>query len=261
MRRLPQAVLLIVTLALFAISSVASAEELTGQQIVDKALEADTMGFQSGHAQMTLIVYDRAGERRERKLDVKSKSGEQAGRSLATLTHPPEVRGQSFLFVENKDKEDDVWMYVPAFKVTRRVEGSQKRGAFLGTHFTYADLETRDIKDSNYKRLKDETIGSTPVYVIEATPKNAAQSDYAKLVLYVRKDDHIPLRVRFFGKGGELDKTLFMEKLDKTESGATFARQMTLRSEKGGYTTIIVDALDTKADLPDSLFSREQLGK
>src|SRR5690606_3657659 len=116
-------------------------------------------------------------------------------------------------FVENKEADDDVWMYVPAFKVTRRVEGSQKRGAFLGTHFTYADLETRDIKDGAYKRLPDETIGKIPVFVIEAVPGDPKQSDYGKVVVYVRKDDYIPLRVRFFDKNGNLDKTLFMEKL------------------------------------------------
>jgi outer membrane lipoprotein-sorting protein len=238
-----------------------AAQELTAEQIVDRATELNSLGFEAGHAQMTLEVYDRAGEKRERRLDVKSKRSENRGRTLVTLTHPAEVRGQAFLFIENPDGEDDVWMYVPAFNVTRRIEGNQKRGAFLGTHFTYADLESRDIKDATYRKLPDEKIGDHDVYVIEARPKTPAQSDYSRVVSFIRKDDFIPMRIRFFGKDNNLDKTLFVEQLDKTDDGKTYIRRMTARSERGGYTTIIINALDTKTEIADAIFSREQLGR
>ena len=234
---------------------------LTADQIMERAVERNSLGFEAGHAQMTLEVYDRAGEKRERRLDVKSKRAGQRGRTLVTLTAPAEVRGQAFLFIENADAEDDVWMHVPAFNVTRRIEGNQKRGAFLGTHFTYADLESRDLKEANYRMLPEEKIGEVEVYVIESQPKRPAQSDYARVVSYVRKTDFIPMRIRFFGKDNKLDKTLFVEQLDKTEEGTTYIRRMTARSERGGYTTIIINGLDTKTEIADAIFNREQLGR
>ncbi len=244
---------------LVLLPSVAFADEPTADEIIDKSLDQNAMGFQAGKAQLTLKIEDSSGDSRVRKLDVKSKKLNDLTRTLVTLTSPKEVRGQAFLFAEKKG-EDDVWMYLPAFKVTRRIEGGQKNGSFLGSHFTYADLESRDLKEATYDRKPDEKIGKHEVYVVEATPKKSADSDYEKVVTYVRKDDYIPLKVKFYEKGDKVAKTLFVEKLDKTSEGQTYAKQMTLRPKGGGYTTIVINALD-EAELPDSLFSKDQLGK
>ena len=240
-------------------SASAFAEEPTADQIIDKALDQNAMGFQSGKAQLTLTIEDAKGAKRVRSLEVKSKQVGELGRTLVTLTAPKEVRGQAFLFAEQTG-EDDVWMFLPAFKVTRRIEGGQKNGAFLGSHFTYADLESRDLKESTYEKLPDEKIGADAVYVIKATPKAGVKSDWASVVTYVRKTDFIPLKLKFFGKSGKAERTIFVEKIDKTSDGQTYAKQMTLRPVAGGFTTIQISALET-ADLPDSLFTKEQLGK
>ncbi|MEZ4460616.1 MAG: outer membrane lipoprotein-sorting protein [bacterium] len=232
---------------------------LTGEEIVNKAVDRNAMGFQAGQAQLTLLVEDSKKERRERRLDVKSKKIGGLANTLVTLLAPAEVQGQAFLFAERAG-EDDVWMYLPSFKVTRRIEGGQKNGAFLGSHFTYADLESRALKDGEYKRLPDEKIGKTDVYVVETTPKKGAKSDYSKVTVWVRKSDFIPMRVRFFGDADKVIKTLFIEKLDKTTAGQTYAKQLTLRAEGGGFTTMTIDAL-SESELDDGLFSKDQLGK
>lgn len=253
-------IILAIALIVCAIPASAFAQEPTAQQIIDKALDQNAMGFQSGRAQLTLTIEDAKKDRRVRKLEVKSKNVGELARTLVTLTEPKEVRGQAFLFAEQTG-EDDVWMYLPAFKVTRRIEGGQKNGSFLGSHFTYADLESRDLKDADYEKLPDEKIGSNDVYVVKSKPKKDAKSDYAEVVVYVRKSDYIPLKVKFFGKGGKLEKTMFVEKLDKTSDGQTYAKQMTLRPDGGGFTTITIDALETGTEIPDAVFSKEQLGK
>ena len=254
----PAAVL--TALLICSVSSAAFAEEPTAQQIIDEALDQNAMGFQSGKAQLTLTIEDKKGGKRVRSLEVKSKKIADLGRTLVTLTAPKEVRGQAFLFAEQKG-EDDVWMYLPAFKVTRRIEGGQKNGSFLGSHFTYADLESRDLKDADYTKLPDEKIGADAVYVVKAVPKKGTKSDYTHVITYVRKSDYTPLKVKFFGKGKKLEKTIFVEKLDKTSDGETYAKQMTLRPAAGGFTTLTIDAIETKTELPDSVFSKDQLGK
>lgn len=236
-------------------------DKLSAKEIIDKSLENNSLGFQSGEASLSLIIEDKAGSRRVRKLDVKSKKIDGAAHTLVELTAPKEVKGQAFIFAENKNGEDDVWMYVPAFKVTRRIEGSQKSGSFLGSHFTYADLESRQIKDAKYKRLDDAKIGKHAVYVIESTPTKKSDSDYGKVVSYIRKSDFMPLKMRFYDKSGDVAKTLFVEKLDKTDDGQSYVKQMTLRPEGGGFTTIEIDALEGDAKLSDSVFSKNQLGK
>lgn len=245
----------------FFAASAAADDELSAEEIIDRAVERNAVGFDAGRAQVVLTVFDRAGEKRERHLDVRSKRDDDRSRTIMTLTDPAEVRGQAFLFIENPDGADDMWMYVPAFDVTRRVEGRQRRSAFLGSHFTFADLESRDLREANYRRRDDDTVGEHEVYVIEARPKKPEESDYQRVVAYVRKSDFIPLRVRFYDKGGDLDKTLFAERLEKTGDDVTYIERMTLRSESGGYTRMEIGGLDTNVDLPDALFDREELGR
>lgn len=252
-------ILLTLIFALAIPGSQAFADDPSADEIVDKALEQNAMGFKSGQAQIQLVVEDKKGDKRTRKLDVKSKKISDLGRTRVELLAPKEVKGQAFLFAEQSG-EDDVWMYLPAFKVTRRIEGGQKDGAFLGSHFTYADLESRDLKEATYKKLADEKIGKFDVWVIETTPNKDASSDYSKILLYVRKSDYTPLKVKFFEGSDEPSRILFVEKLDKTSKGETYAKQMTLRPSSGGRTTMVIEAL-TDAELDDALFSKDALGK
>lgn len=247
-----------------AVAMTASAEEVDAETIIDQAVEINSLGFESGQAEVHLSVVDSQGEERTRELDVRSRREDERSQTVMTLTNPADVRGQAFLFRENADGDDDIWMYVPAFEVTRRVEGSQRQASFLGTHFTFADLESQDLREATYEKKDDDTIGEHAVYVVEATPEDPAQSDYERVVAYVRKDDYIPLRIRYYDRDGELEKTLFTEQLETTGEGddeSTYIQRSTLRSENGGYTTIEIKSLDTEVELPSSLFDREEFGR
>lgn len=233
----------------------------TAEEIIERSAERNALGFETGRAQIRLTVFDREGEQRERLLDVRSRREDDRTQTVMTLTDPPEVRDQAFLFHENPDGADDMWMHVPAFEVTRRVEGSQRRSAFLGTHFTFADLESRDLREASYDRQSDQQIGDYDVHVIEARPDNPEQSDYERVVAFVRTSDYIPIRIRFYDRDGELDKTLFTERLGTTDDDTTYIEKMTLRSESGGYTTIEIEDLDSDVELPASMFDREELGR
>jgi outer membrane lipoprotein-sorting protein len=240
----------------------AEAQESDGaDEIVERALEQNSLEFESGRAEMTLNIEDRDGDRSEREMVLESKTIDGDARTRIRLTEPEELKGQAFLFVENEGGGDDVWMYVPAFEVTRRIEGSKKQGSFLGSHFTYNDLESRDIADAAYEKIGDETIGDDPVHVIRAEPNDSAESEYGKIVAYIRKSDDAPLKFKFYDASDELMKTLFTEKLGETDDGETYVKQMQMRSEKGGYTRIVIESLESGADTPDSAFTREQLGK
>lgn len=254
-----RATLFLLLTFLTASTAFAQANEPTGEEIVRKAVDRNAMGFQAGKAQLTLTIEDSKKERRERRLEIQSKKINEQAHTRVMLLDPAEVKGQAFLFAE-REGEDDVWMYLPAFKVTRRIEGGQKNGAFLGSHFTYADLESRDLKDGAYTRLPDEKIGKTDVFVVDSKPNPDAKSDYEKVTVWVRKSDFIPMRVRFFGKNNQVLKTLFIEKLDKTANGQTYAKQLTLRPEAGGFTTMTIDAL-SETEIDDAVFAKEQLGK
>ena len=118
------------------------------------------------------------------------------------------------------------------------------------------------MRRATYKKLEDETIGKSSVFVIEVTPKKGEGSEYGKILTYVRKDDLMPLKFKFFDtEKSDVEKTIFVEKIEKTKEGAPYIKQMTLRSASGGFTTIVIDSVEEGTSLPDALFEKDQLGK
>ena len=225
---------------------------LTASEIVDLSLDTNTMGFQAGDVQLTVIIQDSHGDLRERRLNIRSLQENDLNRALVRVLAPAEVAGQSYLFLENAGRDDDIWIYLPALDdEPRRIAGSQKDQSFMGTNVTYADLESRDIRDSEYTRQPDEDIAGFPVYVIDAV---SSDSEYSSVRMWIRQSDYIPLRVRFFGDGGTVEKTLFTEQVD-THQGRTYVRRMTVRDDEDSATTFVVEAIDFEADVSDSEFT------
>lgn len=231
--------------------------ELTADQIVDLALETNQLGFQRGEAQLVLIIQDEQGDQRERRLHIRSMREDDLNRALVRILAPAEVAGQSYLFVENAgDAEDDIFIYLPALDdAPRRIAGNQRDEAFMGSNITYADLESRDIRGGTYTRHADEEIGGFPVYVIDAV---AEGSQYSYARMWIRKSDYVPLRVRFFGPGDTVVKTMFTEEVAETQ-GRTYVRRMSMSQEGQGSTTMIVESIDFEAQVSPSEFTRENL--
>ena len=252
---------LLCTLAVAAFARVASAQDpaLSADEIVNRALETDTAGFQTGEVVMSLIIQDASGETRERRMQVRGMTENGDGRALVRVVAPVEQAGQSYLFRENAGGQDDVFVYLPALDdAPRRISGSQKNGSFMGTHFTYADLESRDIRDATYTRVPDETIGTFPVYVVDAVPNDGVESEYASIRMWVRTTDFIPLRIRFFDDAGTAQQTMLTEET-AVDGERVYVRRLTLRPATGGATTMIIDNVDFDAAIAPSEFTRENL--
>lgn len=254
-RRLAILIPLLLAPLLLAAPSPAAAQE-KADAIVRAAIDQNTTGLQAGVGTLTLTSEDTSGARKLRQLAFKGASTPEGRRTLIRLLAPEDVRGQAFLFQEIKEGDDLVYSYLPAFGATRRISGGQKRGAFMGTHFTFADLESRDIQDATYKTLKDEKLGDAECHVIEATPRG--ESDYSRIVLTIRKQDRTLLKARFYDKAGNEAKTLFVEKLDKS-GDQRYVKQLVLRPREGGYTRITVDAIDLQAKPSAAELSPEAL--
>ncbi|TVQ95855.1 MAG: outer membrane lipoprotein-sorting protein [Deltaproteobacteria bacterium] len=250
---------LALVLLLAALPASADEAPLSAQDIVDRALDTQSLGFRSGEVDMTLIVQDRGGDIRERRLTVRGRSDDDAFRALVRVTAPAEVAGQSYLFRENPGGSDDVFVYLPALDESpRRIAGAQRNASFMGTHLTYADLQSRDLRDATYERHDDERIGRHDVYVIDARPAASTESEYARVRIWIRHGDFIPLRVRFFDARDRERRTMFTEDLGR-HNDRLYVRRLTLRPAEGGATTMVIDRVDLDVDVPASEFTPQSL--
>lgn len=240
----------------------AATDDLTVDQIVDKALAKGNVGFRQGTATLKMDITTERGEVKSRTLELKAmRSDDGLVRSLVKFTRPAEVAGISFLVLEKKDALPDQYVYVPAAKVVRRVAAGNASSSFFGSDFAFADLmplppSQRDKVD--LKRLDDSDVGGQPTYVIEAIPR-VEGAPYGKLITYVHKKHLIPLKVDFFDDKMKPLKSLKIKKLKKLQ-GELIPVEMVMKNvQKGSKTVLEIKDPDPAAKLSPSDFTEEAM--
>lgn len=239
----------------------ATAEEgPTADQIVQRMLDSNNMGFDSGQARVRMTITSAKGTIRERVLS--SKSDEKAGlrRSRVEFLEPADVRGTTLLMLEQPGDERDLqYLYLPGLRKTRRVAGSQKNTGFMDSDFTYADLESRDAKNGKKRRLADAEAGGQPAYHVEVVSADE-DGEYGKLELWVHKELWLPLRIDFYDRGGKLLKTLLSKRIEK-KGERHLVTKLHMRAAAGSDTVLDVESIDLDARFSDADFDKNALGR
>ena len=104
---------------------------------------------------------------------------------LIRIESPSNISGMAFLiysYPEQLNKEDDQWIYLPALRQERRISSSEKKGAFMGSDFSVADLERIQVNDFTYNYLKDEKIGGKECFVIEGIARDQGIIDKNRIL-------------------------------------------------------------------------------
>ena len=73
---------------------------------------------------------------------------------------PGDVKGTSYMSYnwESTSKEDDSWLYLPALQKVNRIASADRSGSFMGSDFTYSDIDGFELEDFNYKLVKDSDV-------------------------------------------------------------------------------------------------------
>lgn len=111
-----------------------------------------------------------------------------------------------------------MWIYLPALgKVTAITSHSkQRKGYFMGSDFTYEDLEGRKVGDYDYKLLGSETIDGRDCYVVSSVPKpELKEPSYGKIVSWVWKENFFSLKEEYYDRMNNLAKVQSITGLKK----------------------------------------------
>jgi outer membrane lipoprotein-sorting protein len=175
-----------------------------------------TRKLAGSEALVKMTTYDDKGQARERQISMATKlyDGGKTEKRVYRFVSPADVQGTSILVFDYEDKPDDVWIYLPALRKTRRVVSSQRSQSFMGSEFSYGDLNIPALDEFDYRLVKEEPIKGEPCWVIDLTPKSKdiADSDgYSKKTYWVSKDKYTVLRGLYYDKDGKLLKELVAE--------------------------------------------------
>ncbi len=251
-------VLALFIILLFLTASIAISQELTGKQIVEKMRDRSTGDTVIMKVKMTIT--DKRGDQRVRSVINRMKDAPSGGKTVVTFVKPDDVKGTKFLVVEHNKGDDDQFLYMPALKKVRRISSKQKSGKFMGTDFSYSDLQSHDPNKGSHTRLDDETIDGNACYKIQTEPKDPDDYEYSKIIYWVRQDNDIPVKGEFYDKSGELLKVLNVTKVEKDADGTWVVRDTLMKNvQKNTSTRMEILQYSTKTKIADEFFTERFL--
>jgi hypothetical protein len=229
--------------------------------LVDKLLQADPFGLAGAEVVARLTLSAKRGARRELVFSSISKRYDPPyAKSLVRFSAPADLAGAAFLQIQKRDGDDDRYLYLPELKRSRRIAGGARATAFMGTDFSYADLDQRDFRDSRVVSKDTEQIAKWPCDVIDITPSSDA-SQYSHIEIWMRQDNALPMRMRMYDRSRVLLKTF--EALEfKRVSGRWFISRSRITDAQTGHSTeLALERIAIANDVADEQFSVRALEK
>lgn len=179
------------------------------RDIMDKVTTTRKLDGSEATVKMTSV--DEKGQTRTREITMATKlyDGGKTEKRIYRFLSPADVQGTSVLVFDYEAKADDIWIYLPALRKTRRIVSSQRSQAFMGSEFSYGDLNIPALDEFKYTLAKEETYGGEACWVIDAVPASKEIADaegYSKKTYWVSKAKLAVLRGFLYDKDGKLLK-------------------------------------------------------
>lgn len=243
--------------------------ELTGDVIA--AMSLDAASVWNSVRNLSLLIEDKTGDVRERRVVVTSKHDSDGRRRYAIFTGPHDVAGVQLLTIDRGTHADDMWLYMPGGGgMLTRISGSSKRGSFMGTDFRFEDLCAGWLAEVTTELLGEEGIevGGESVdawRLLTPHSRGAASghgSSYSRVETWVSQDDFLPRQVHFYDRHDELERILTIPTVDE-DSGLVVPMSFVMENVKRGTRTEVLvkdhRLFDDPAELPDAMFTPEFL--
>ena len=181
------------------LSSVYSQSGLEIAKMVDEKPSPVDMANQT-----KMVLTNKKGKTRS--LSMISRSVDGNKKQISWFLEPKDEKGVAFLKIEHDGKDDEMRMWLPAFKKVRRISSKKKGDAFMGSDLSYEDLSNRELDENEYNRLDDEIVDGKDCYVLEILPKKNAKSSYKKHISWIEKSTLMGVKEESFDKRGVLKK-------------------------------------------------------
>ena len=211
----------------------------------------------------TMVLVNEKEQTRERKTTTISKLQKNGVDSslLVRFSSPADIKGTGFLQIEHSDGDDDLWIYLPALKKSRRLVANNKKDSFVGSDFSYGDVLLPKVDLYTHTLLRSENIGGQDCYVVESLPKDDTvkrDSGYSKKITWARKDNFLENKVEYYDVSGRLLKTQTVgeHKLIEPDTQRWVAKRREMVNHQTSHKTILTfEAVESGLNLADDLFT------
>ena len=249
-------ILVVSTLLLTVVFSAGVMAKMTGEEVLDKVdqkMDSDSRDFI-----LDMTIVNQNGQERDRKITIKTK-GDNKG--IVKFLEPGDVKDTALLTRE-KNGEENMWLYLPSIGNVNKIASHSKSGNFMGTDFSYNDIDM--VGGSNYKKdydsklIGEEKVNGDLCYKLSAVPTKDS-INYSEMEMWVRKDDFMPLKLKFYDKDDNLHKIMINKNYRNIDSHLTPETITMENVQKGSKTILKLKEVKYNVELPDRIFTTRYL--
>lgn len=250
-------------------SAAAQAAEMSAYEVmrkVDTRYDGD-----SSIGEFTMVLIDRRDRQRTRNLRIYSKDYEADSKTLSLFESPADIRGTAYLNFkwDDTNRDDDSWLYLPALQRVKRLASSDTSDSFMGSDFTFADINGYEIDWFDYSFVNEsEVIDGHEVWVIEATPKPEFKqraeeaTGYSKMQTWIRKDIFVQVRGQAWELKGNRIKYFNSSEIELIDDIWTTKRLQAISTRNGRQehaSVLQISSINYNVEVDDSTFSTESM--
>ncbi len=231
--------LTITLLITIALPAYGETPEEKGLRIMTE-VEVRDSGYKDMTAKMEMTLTNRHGQKSVREMFIKNFEVKGDGdKGMSIFKNPKDIKGTALLTFSHKVGLDDQWLYLPALKRVKRISSANKSGSFMGSEFAFEDIASQEVEKYTYKYLKEDKVGETEVFVVEAYPVDK-NSGYTRQLIHVDEKRYIPVKIDYYDRKDSFLKTLIYSEYNQYIDKFWRPNKMFMKNHQTGKTTTLV---------------------
>jgi len=193
-----------------------------------------------------------------RSSSLRSITKDDGAKQIIWFLSPADDKGVSFLKIEHDEKDDEMRMWLPAFKKIRRISAKKRSDSFMGSDMSYEDMSTRQLDEFNFNIIGNDTIQEMGYHLLESKPKEHIRTEYSRHITWVDSTLFIPLREESFDKTGKLlkEKVFTYSLINEYQ---VLTKIQVINIQKNHSTTLQFENIELDKGVEDSFFHERYL--
>ena len=179
-------------------------------------------------------------------------------KQMIWFLEPADDKGISFLKIEHDDRDDEMRMWLPAFKKIRRISATKRSDSFMGSDMSYEDMSSRQLDKFKFTLIRQEVYDSIACHLLESIPREHIRTEYSRHITWVDSTLLIPIKEESFDKSGQfLKEKYFSYTIIKEYQILTKVHVTNI--QKNHSTTINFENIELDTGIKDDSFHERHL--
>ena len=179
-------------------------------------------------------------------------------KQMIWFLEPADDKGISFLKIEHDDRDDEMRMWLPAFKKIRRISAKKRSDSFMGSDMSYEDMSSRQLDEFKFILIGQEVYDSIACHLLESIPREHMHTEYSRHITWVDSTLLIPIKEESFDKSGQLLKEKYFSYTIIKEY-QILTKVHVVNIQKNHSTTLNFENIELNTGVKDNLFHERHL--